>query len=438
MQVALENAGKKLGDALLTFGKHYLSCAVTAGLKPVIKAAIVDLLEETKKEVGMKVEEKEDKLGDGKGAEQAPLFGMELDSVRAIHTGWNFTFTSYTLYCMRVGFNTKGDFYALGAKYEVRYNILTNMYDKLKKEIPDTKVGPVPPDCKHGQYCCCLEYKPDMEGSQTTMKNYLHGLAIAHPTSKSLPTYYYLGDDYELQQRAFVVFEAAFAATKAELVKGEFHRDLTPFDEGEALNSLLQQIARQDVLAEVRENVMKLPGGMCEYRMTHAADMAVLTAIDSAMAVGWPQAQDVVNKGKLQVQKAIDAGAEKLVEALKPVLKKILTLVQSKLNKKEEKEDKEDNKKKASRCKRVHQRRKSLYSAPRRRRKARRKRRKELKKFLYTKVPDPNRNQPLQHRASIQAVVHLPLHRLLHMQDHLHRQSHHPRPRKWPADSLDS
>jgi hypothetical protein len=185
-----------------------------------------------------------------------------------------------------------------------------------------------------------------MEGSQATMKNYLHGLAVAHPSSKSLPTYYYLGDDYELQQRAFVVFEAAFAATKAELVKGEFHRDLTPFDEGEALNSLLQAIARQDVLAEVRDNVMKLPGGMCDYRMTHAADMAVLTAIDSAMAVGWPQAQDVVNKGKIQVQKAIDAGAEKLVEALKPVLKKILTLVQSKLNKKEEKEDKEDNKKK--------------------------------------------------------------------------------------------
>jgi len=346
MQDALKHAGKKLGDALLVFGKNYLSCAVTAGLQPVVMAAVMDLLEETKKEVGMKVEEKEDKLGDGKGAEQPALFGMELDSVRAIHTGWNYTFTSYTLYCMRVGFDKKGDFYALGAKYEVRYNVLTNMYSKLKKEIPDTKVGPVPPDCKHGSYCCCLEYKPDMEGSQTAMKNYLHSLAIAHPTSKSLPTYYYLGDDYELQQRAFVVFEAAFAATKAELVKGEFHQDLHPFDEGEALNALLQAIARQDVLAQVREAVFKVPGGLCEYRLTHAADMAVLTAIDSAMSVGWPQAQDVVNKGKMQVQKAIDAGAEKLVDALKPVLKKILTLVQNKVNKKEEKEDKEDNKKK--------------------------------------------------------------------------------------------
>jgi len=345
-QEALKNAGAKLGAALLTFGKNYLSCAVVAGLKPVIIAAIQDLLEETKKEVGMKVEEKDDKLGDGKGAEQPALFGMELDSVRAIHTGWNYTFTSYTLYCIRVGFSKKGDFYAIGAKYEVRYAVLKNMYDKLKKEIPDTKVGPVPPDCKHGAYCCCLEYKPDMVGSQTAMATYLNSLAKTHPTAKSLPAFYYLGDDYEQQQRAFVVFEAAFAATKAELVKGEFHQDLSPFDEGEALTALLQAIARQEIVQEVRDAWPKIPGGLCVDRMSHAADMAVLTAIESAMGVGWPQAQDVVNKGKMAVQKAIDAGADKLVEALKPVLKKILTLVQSKLNKKEEKEDKEESKKK--------------------------------------------------------------------------------------------
>jgi hypothetical protein len=344
MQDALKSAGEKLGGVLVTFGKNYLSCAVTAGLKPVIIAAINDLLEETKKEVGMKVEEKEDKLGDGKGQEQPDLFGMDLDSVRAIHTGWNYTFTSYTLYCIRVGFSKKGDFYALGAKYEVRYNILTNMYSKLKKEFKDTKVGPVPPDCKHGPYCCCREYKPDMAGSQTVMREYLNNLSKAHPNSKDLPSYFYLGDDYEQQQRSFVIFEAAFAATKAELVKGDYHRDLTPFDEGEALNSLLQAIARQDVIPEIRQHVTKLPGGMCEYTLYHQADMLVLTAIDSAMAAGWPPVQDLVNKGKKQVQDVIDKGADKLVDALKPVLKKILTLVQSKLAGKEEK--KEESKKK--------------------------------------------------------------------------------------------
>lgn len=187
-----------------------------------------------------------------------------------------------------------------------------------------------------------------MAGSQTVMREYLNNLSKAHPNSKDLPTYFYLGDDYEQQQRSFVIFEAAFAATKAELVKGEYHRDLTPFDEGEALNSLLQAIARQDVIPEVRGQVMKLPGGMCEYTLYHQADMLVLTAIDSAMAAGWPPVQDLVNKGKKQVQDVIDKGAEKLVEALKPVLKKILTLVQSKLAKKDDgkEEKKEESKKK--------------------------------------------------------------------------------------------
>jgi len=43
-------------------------------LKPVFKEALLSLLDDTKKEVGMKVEVKEDKLGDQKGAEEGDLF----------------------------------------------------------------------------------------------------------------------------------------------------------------------------------------------------------------------------------------------------------------------------------------------------------------------------------------------------------------------------
>jgi hypothetical protein len=187
-----------------------------------------------------------------------------------------------------------------------------------------------------------------MVGCEHNMKTYLHSLAKEHPTSKSIPSYYYLGDDYELQQRQFTVFQAAFAATKAELVKGEFSCDLEPFNEGEALTQLLQAVARTEVVPEVRANVFLLPGGLCSWRAYYYADLAVLTAIDSAMAVGWPKAQDAVSAGTKQVQKVIDEGAEKLVAELKPVLKKILTLVQSKLNKKDEgkEEHKEESKKK--------------------------------------------------------------------------------------------
>jgi len=295
----------------------------------------------------MKVEEKDDKLGDGKGAEQPDLFGMELDTIRRFDSGWSYSFTSYTLYCIRVGFNKKGDFYALGAKYEVRYNILKDMYDKIKAEFKETKIGPLPADCLHGPYCCCLERKPDMAGTESAMRSYLKNLAKEHPTSKSLPSYFYLGDDYELQQRQYAVFSAAFEATKAELVKGGL-TGLEPFNEGEALTQLLQAIAKQDVVPEVRANVFKMPGGLCEWRAYYYADMAVLGCIDSAMAVGWPKAQDAVSAGTKAVQKAIDSGAEKLVEALKPVLKKVLTLVQSKLNKKDDgkEEHKEESKKK--------------------------------------------------------------------------------------------
>jgi len=180
------------------------------------------------------------------------------------------------------------------------------------------------------------------------MKTYLHALAKEHPTSKSIPSYMYLGDDYELQQRQFAVFSAAFAASKAELVKGTFSTDLEPFNEGEALTQLLQAVARTEVVPEVRANVFLLPGGLCQWRAYYYADMAVLSAIDSAMAVGWPKAQEAVSAGTKQVQAAIDKGAEKLVEELKPVLKKVLTLVQSKLNKKDEgkEEHKEESKKK--------------------------------------------------------------------------------------------
>jgi len=347
MEEALKSGGKKLGDAILTFGKNYLSCAVVNGLKPVIVDAITELLEDTKKEVGMKVEEKEDKLGDGKGAEQPDLFGMKLESIRSITTGWSYTFTSYTLYCIRVGFNKKGDFFALGSKYEVRYNILKDMFDKFKAEFKETKAV-LPPDCLHGTYCCCLERKPDMVGTEHQMKEFLHSLAKNHPSSKSIPTFFYLGDDYELQQRQFVVFQAAFEATKAELVKGEFRTDLSPFNEGEALTQLLQAVARTEVIPEVRANVFKMPGGLCEWRAYYYADMAVLSSIDTAMSIGWPKAQDAVSAGTKKVQEAIDKGAQKLVEELKPVLKKVLTLVQSKLNKKDEgkEEHKEESKKK--------------------------------------------------------------------------------------------
>jgi len=65
----------------------------------------------------------------------------------------------------------------------------------------------------------------------------------------------------------------------------------------------------------------------------------VLTAVDTAFQAGWPPVQAAVNKARDEVMKQIDAGAAKLVDLLKPIVKKVLELVQSKMSKKEQKEE---------------------------------------------------------------------------------------------------
>jgi len=142
------------------------------------------------------------------------------------------------------------------------------------------------------------------------------------------------------------VFLTAFEDTKKVVLKGEYYRVLEPFNEGEAVTILLRSWARHEVIPEVRRQIPNIPG--CTWRMYVNADSAVLGAIDTAMAAGWPAAQLAVDKGKDIVNEQVEKGAQKLVEELKPVLKKVLEIVQSKMSKKDEKEEpkKEDESKK--------------------------------------------------------------------------------------------
>jgi hypothetical protein len=343
--MALEQAKTKLSDTLVTFGKNYLGVMITSTLKPVFKDALLSLLDDTKKEVGMKAEVKEDKLGDQKGAEEGDLFGMALDSCRKVETSWSYSFTAYSLYAIRVGYNKGGDFYALGAKYEVRYDVLRCMHDKVAKENPKEVLPPLPPACLHGTYCCCLTRKSDLAGSEAAMRGYLSEFAKAHRTSAALADHFYLGEKYDVQQRAFAVFQEAYQQTQDELVKGEFIRDLPPFNEGEALKALLLAVARQEVIPLIK-SMFEPPIPQMANRMERSMNGTVITMVDACM-VAWPVAQEVADKAKVKVQELIDSGAEKLVEALKPVLKKVLELVQSKLAKKDDgKEEKLEEKKK--------------------------------------------------------------------------------------------
>jgi len=348
MQDILKNAAKKLAGIIASVSKNYLAAVVVEGLKPVIVTGIMECLDETKKEVGMKVEEPPvDPLGgDMKGAEQPDLFNLELDKVRIIDSGWSYQFTAYTIYCIRVGTDKKGKFFALGKKYELTYNVLSQMHERLRKEFPKEKVAVLPPEAKHGTYCCCLTYRTDMVQAENTMRNWMRDMVKNYPSSKEVPSFFYLGDKWEQQQRSFKVFMTAFENTKKEVLKGEYYRVLEPFNEGEAVNILLRSFARHEIVPEVRRAMPAIPG--CTWRMYYQADSAVLTAIDTAFAAGWPPAQLAVDKGKEVVSEQVEKGAQKLVQELKPVLKKVLEIVQSKMSKKEEKEEpkKEDESKK--------------------------------------------------------------------------------------------
>jgi len=270
---------------------------------------------------------------------------MALNHCRKVETSWSYSFTSYNLYAIRVGYNKGGDFYALGVKYEVRYEILSRMHEKVAKENAKEALPPLPPPCLHGTYCCCLTRKSDMAGSEAAMKTYLSEFAKAHRASSALADHFYLGAAFDQQQRAFAVFQEAYQITQDELVKGEFIRDLPPFNEGEALRALLLAVARQEVIPIVK-SMFEPPIPQLAARAEASMHGTVISMVDVVMTA-WPIAQDLADKAKVKVQEMIDTGAEKLVEALKPVLKKILELVQSKLAKKDDgKEEKLEEKKK--------------------------------------------------------------------------------------------
>jgi hypothetical protein len=100
-----------------------------------------------------------------------------------------------------------------------------------------------------------------------------------------------------------------------------------------------------EFVPQVRGLVWNVPIGCVQNRLWYAADAAVLGVVDTSVTAGWPPIQLAVNAAKDKILKAIDSGAAKLVTELKPVIAKILALVQAKLKKKnEEKEEKPKDK----------------------------------------------------------------------------------------------
>lgn len=342
MEDQLKDCGKKMGEVLATLGKNYIASIVANGLKPVFVDAVMSCLDDAKNDAGMGgPPAPADPLGgDMKGAEQPDLFDMTLDSCSVVSSGWSYSFTAYTIFCIRIGTDKDGKFFALGKMYQVGYGILKDMWSALKKENDKNPPAALPPDCKHGNYCFCLKHKNDMPGHESVMKEYFNSIVAKYPSSKAVPSFYYMGDNYEQQQRMYAIFTEAFNATKDEVMKGDWSGEgLSPFNEGEAVNQLLRAVARRDFVPKFRALSPNVPIECIQIQLWYAADSACLGAVDGAVAAGWPPIQKGVDVAKGKVAEAIDKGAAMLVSKLKPVIAKILAIVQEKLKKKgEEKE----------------------------------------------------------------------------------------------------
>jgi len=331
----IKEAGTRCGEVLKMLGENYLQSAIATLLTPIVTNAVQSLDDEFDKKLFGKKEEKEDKL-DVKIEEKINIFAVELDKCSEIKTGWNYAFTAYTLYCVRIGTDKDGAFLCLGQKYIVAYKVLQLVHKEVKKEFPEAVIPDLPPDCLFGKYCLCLTRNGDINATQNTMSAFLNNISKEFGTkSKTLSDTFYMGDKYEIQQKSKSIFDDAFANTRDEIVKGEYVNDIDPFDEGEAINQLLRSIARTEFLPKLRAKVPNVP--LCYDNMVMASDAALLAAIDTTMAAAWPPLQVVVNKGKEVVIDLITQGGEKLVEEMKVVLTKILEVVKSKLEKKEEK-----------------------------------------------------------------------------------------------------
>jgi len=179
------------------------------------------------------------------------------------------------------------------------------------------------------------------------MKVYFQEIVTKNPRSKALSDHFYMGENYVIQQRSKAIFDDAFAATQAEVIKGAYNPVIPPFDETEGMIQLLRAVARNEFIQAIREKVPNVP--VVKGFLLRGADQGVLTAVDTAVSTAWPPIQSGVNIAKEKTLEILEKKADEIVDKLKPLLMKLLDLVQSKLHKKEEKkedENKDEKKKK--------------------------------------------------------------------------------------------
>jgi hypothetical protein len=331
-------AGKKLGEAVALAGKNYLVALVAEAFVPALTDGINGCLEEAKESLGKKEEPKEEALIWDKAEKQPDTFWVMVSKTTVCEPKFGDKFPYYDTFVVRIG-HVDGkdgkDFYVNAQYFQCRYNILSKVPDLVKKDHKDAKVAEFPERYEMGGVCCFCRNKPagDITEHTQIMFNYFDNLFKTVPTSMSVARYFYVGDEWELQQTARGIFMSAMAGTASDL-GCEWSPDIDPFNYSEAIVELLKSYCVGKVLQTVLDPIEKseMPA-MAKNIALDTARSGVVTAIETA-AKAWEPAELAAQKAGEIATKKMQENAEKVVDMFKPLIEKAVGLIKTKMEEK--------------------------------------------------------------------------------------------------------
>jgi hypothetical protein len=340
----VQQAGEKFAEVVKLVGKHYVNSMIANAFRPALEDGLKQLSEEAKEALGKAEKKIEDDLPADPEEKEKDTFLINIDSCEVKETRYETKFMVYDTYVIRIG--NKGEekkleFYVNAQHYQVKYPVLRRGTELVAKDFKDFKVPAFPAQYEFGGTCCfCMTKQPgDKPAHLAAVQSYYTGLFDSLPGySDKLATHFRVGNEFEAQQAARDVFVEAYKAALDELGVSVPSNGLTPYNEKEALSDLLQAVAERDFLPKMRE-------AMPVAAVYNGARNALLGAIDKAVEP-FDAVMEKASEASTKVTKKVQDSAAAIVDELRPAIKRIVELIQSKMgsDEKEEKEEKKEKK----------------------------------------------------------------------------------------------
>jgi len=328
--------------------KNYVSFIISDALKPkidgVLEKLISDSKDAAKENAGTADAKKDEKetidsfVFTSAGVEENAQFKVVIDSFPQKWPSYQTAYIAYDVHCIRID-KVKSGLLALARDYTIRFGQWEKLTDKLQKENKDYKLPQLPEEHLLGTYCCCLNraWNPN---HRHEMDTWLAGVQkVVGSGSKALADHFSLGDEWHNQQICKKIFDKAYVASARELGVNAWG-DLPPFDEGEAVTMLCQNVLVKEFLPKALAAVPA--NAPCRWRLEWTAAGTLYALTGAAMNSAWTPAQSVIDATKKGIMKVIDDGGQDLVDKLSPLLTKLFEIIESKMPKKDEKEDEKE------------------------------------------------------------------------------------------------